>query len=301
MTARHIRASPTSPKVDVALEAKAELGEGPWWDSERAQLLWVDIPKGEIHYFDPLSGSDDSITIGQPVGTVIGRQSEGVVCAVRDGIGFADLETGAFELVVPIESSRPTNRMNDGACDAAGRLWVGTMDTNLIPGAGSLYRVSGDLTVARVVSPVSISNGIDWSPDGRTMYYIDSPTRQIEAWDFDPDIGALSNRRMVVKTPGIVATPDGMAIDSEGALWVAMWDGGCVLRYSPNGELLRVIDMPVTRVTSVAFGGTSLDQLFITSARAGLTPDQLDQEPLAGSIFTVDPHVTGLPPHHFAG
>lgn len=301
MSAPNVQTSHASTKVEVALEAASELAESPWWDTERAQLLWVDIPKGEIHHFDPVSGSDDSISVGQPVGTVVGRRSGGVVCAVRDGIGFANLETGAFELVVPIESDRPGNRMNDGACDSAGRLWVGTMDTGLTPGAGSLYRVSADLTASSMISPVSISNGLDWSPDGRTLYYIDSLTRQIEAWDFESSIGALDNRRTLAKTPGIVATPDGMAVDAEGTLWVAMWDGGSVLRYSPQGELLTVIDLPVTRVTSVAFGGARLDQLFITSARAGLTPDQLDHEPLAGSIFVIDPQVTGLAPHRFAG
>ena len=293
--------SPASHKVEVALEAASDIAESPWWDTERAQLLWVDIPRGEIHYFDPVSGSDDSMSVGQPVGAVVGRRSGGVVCAVRDGIGFANLETGAFELALPIELDRPTNRMNDGACDPAGRLWVGTMDTNLRPGAGSLYRVSADLVSSKVISPVSISNGLDWSPDGQTMYYIDSLTRQIVAWDFEPSTGSLSNSRTLVQTPDEVATPDGMAVDTQGCLWVAMWDGGSVRRYSPTGELLTVIDLPVSRVTSVAFGGARLDQLFITSARAGLTPNQLEREPLAGSIFVVDPQVTGLAPHRFAG
>jgi sugar lactone lactonase YvrE len=297
------RASRASSGVEVALEGRAELAESPWWDTERAELLWVDIPKGEIHHFDPASGTDRSITVGQPVGTVVSRRSGGgVVCAVRDGIGYADLETGAFELVAPVEADRPSNRMNDGACDADGRLWVGTMNADLIPGAGSLYRVSADLTAERVISPVSISNGLDWSPDGRTFYYIDSLTRQIDAYDYEPGAGTLSNRRTLVKTPDIVATPDGMAVDAEGSLWVAMWDGGSVLRYSPAGELLTVVDLPVTRVTSVAFGGARLDQLFITSASTGLTPEQLTHdEPLAGAIFAFDPHVTGLAPHRFAG
>jgi sugar lactone lactonase YvrE len=289
-------------EVEVALDARAELAESPWWDTERAELLWVDIPKGEIHHFDPASGIDLSINVGQPVGTVVGRQSGGVVCAVRDGIGYADLETGAFELVAPVEIDRPSNRMNDGACDAGGRLWVGTMNADLVPGAGCLYRVSADLAVDRMISPVSISNGLDWSPDGRTFYYIDSLTKQIDAYDYEPGGGALSNRRPLVKTPGIVATPDGMAVDAEGGLWVAMWDGGSVLHFSPEGELLTVVDLPVSRVTSVAFGGDRLQQLFITSARTGLTPEQLtNDEPLAGAIFAFDPHVTGLAPHRFAG
>ncbi|MBB5640474.1 SMP-30/gluconolactonase/LRE family protein [Cryobacterium roopkundense] len=302
MHAANTRASRASAGVEVALEAAAELAESPWWDTERAELLWVDIPKGEIHHFDPASGTDHSITVGQPVGTVVGRRSGGVVCAVRDGIGYADLETGAFELVAPVEADRASNRMNDGACDANGRLWVGTMNADLVPGAGSLYRVSADLAADRMISPVSISNGLDWSPDGRTFYYVDSLTRQIDAYDFEPGTGTLRRRRTLVKTPGLVATPDGMAVDAEGCLWVAMWEGGSVLRYSPAGELLTVVDLPVTRVTSVAFGGARLDQLFITSARAGLTSEQLmHDEPLAGAIFAVDPHVTGLAPHRFAG
>ena len=293
--------SHASPTVRVALEAASDIAESPWWDTERAQLLWVDIPRGEIHYFDPVSGSDGSMSVGQPVGAVVGRRSGGVACAVRDGIGFANLETGAFELALPIELDRITNRMNDGACDAEGRLWVGTMDTNLRRGAGSLYRVSADLASSKIISPVSISNGLDWSPDGQTMYYIDSLTRKIVAWDFEAGTGSLSNSRTLVQTPDEVATPDGMAVDAQGCLWVAMWDGGSVRRYSPTGELLMVIDLPVSRVTSVAFGGVRLDQLFITSARAGLTPNQLEREPLAGSIFVVDPQVNGLAPHRFAG
>lgn len=288
-------------RVEVALEAGADLAESPWWDAARAELLWVDLFAGEIHRFDPASGRDRSVEVGQPVGMVAGRQSGGVVCAVKDGVGFADLDEGTFTLVAPIESNILGNRMNDGACDATGRLWVGTMATNLAPFAGTLYCVTPELVVAPMLTEVSISNGLDWSPDGRTFYFIDSPTRRVDVCDFEITTGEIRNRRTLLHTPDDDATPDGMAVDLEGTLWVAMWDGGCVRRYSLSGELIEIVKLPVTRVTSVAFGGAQMDQLFITTARNGLSPKQLHSEPLAGAIFVVEPKVTGPSPHLFGG
>ena len=286
-------------RVEVAFDAGADLAESPWWDANRAELLWVDLFAGEIHRLNPVSGRDRSLAIGQPVGMVAGRRSGGVVCAVRDGVGFADLDEDTFALVVPIESSIVGNRMNDGACDAAGRLWAGTMATDLAASAGTLYCVTPELVVTPMLSHISISNGLDWSPDGRNFYFIDSPTRRVDVCDFEIATGEIRNRQTLVHTPNDDAIPDGMAVDLDGTLWVAMWDGGCVRRYSSSGELIEIVELPVTRVTSVAFGGSQMDQLFITTARNGLSPKQLHNEPLAGAIFVVEPKVKGQSPHLF--
>lgn len=290
-----------STQIEIALDARADLAEGPWWDEQRQELLWVDIFTGKIHMLDPVSGLDRSIDIGQPVGMVARRQSGGLVCAVRDGVGFINTDGNAFELAVPIESATPGNRMNDGACDPAGRLWAGTMANDLSPSAGSLYRINTTLQVTTVRRDVSISNGLDWSPDGRTFYFTDSTTKRVDAYDFDVDTGEISNGRVLVELPHQIATPDGMAVDAEGTIWVAMWDGGCVQRFSPEGVLLETLILPVLRPTSVAFGGPALDQLFITSARNGLTPWQLQDQPHAGAIFVLEPGVTGRSPFWFHG
>ncbi|MFH5878267.1 SMP-30/gluconolactonase/LRE family protein [Arthrobacter sp. NA-172] len=290
-----------SKHVDIAIDAAADLAEGPWWDEQRQELLWVDIFAGRIHVLDPASGLDRSIDVGQPIGMVARRQSGGLVCAVRDGIVFIHTDGNAFELAVPIESAIPGNRMNDGACDPAGRLWAGTMATDLSPSAGSLYRISSTLQVTPVLSNVSISNGLDWSPDGQTFYFTDSTTKRLDAYDFDIDTGEISNGRVLVDLPDPIATPDGIAVDAEGTIWVAMWDGGCVHRFSTKGRLLETLDLPVTRPTSVAFGGPALNQLFITSARNGLTPRQLQDQPHAGAIFVLEPGVTGRSPYSFRG
>lgn len=285
--------------VEVALDAHADLGEGPWWDEQQSELLWVDIFAGEIHFWDPAAGRDRSICVGQPVGMVAGRTSGGLVCAVRDGIAFVERDGNGFELVAPIEAENTANRMNDGACDQTGRLWAGTMATDLSPSKGSLYRIGPDLSASPVLRNVSISNGLDWSPDGRTFYFTDSSTRRIDAYDFDPEMGSMRNGRMLVDLPHPVATPDGMTVDAEGTIWVAMWDGGCVQRFGPDGAFLETIEVPVTRPTSVAFGGPGLDQLFITSASVGLTERQQAEEAHAGAIFVLDPGATGRPPGSF--
>lgn len=290
-----------SRHIDIALDAHADLAEGPWWDEQHQELLWVDIFAGSIHILDPASGLDRSIDVGQPIGMAARRESGGLVCAVRDGIGFVNPNGNTFELAIPIETATPGNRMNDGACDPAGRLWAGTMATDLSPSAGSLYRIGTTLQVTQMLPDVSISNGLDWSPDGRTFYFTDSTTQKLDAYDFDVDTGEITNGRVLVELPHPVATPDGMAVDAEGTIWVAMWDGGCIQRFSPTGTLLETLGLPVVRPTSVAFGGPALNQLFITSARNGLTPLQLQDQPHAGAIFVLEPGVTGRSPHSFRG
>ena len=287
--------------VDVAHEAHADLGEGPWWDVQTGQLLWVDIFGEKVHRFDPTTGLDTHLDLGQPVSMVARRREAGLVCAVRDGIAFVDFDRRSTTLAKPIEHGLPTNRMNDGACDPAGRLWVGTMATDLSPSAGTLYRVDHDLDVTAVRRQVTVSNGLDWSPDGCRFYYTDSATRRIDVYDFDVSDGHIGNRRALVQLDDRVATPDGLTVDADGTIWVAMWDGGCLRRYRPTGELIETVMLPVTRPTSATFGGSNLDLLFITTARHGLNADNLRTQPHAGAILVIETKTCGTAPYAFAG
>lgn len=287
--------------LEVALDIRADLGEGPWWDIPTQSLLWLDLFEGHIHSFDPKSGQNTSISVGQPIGGFALRTDGGILAAVRDGIGFADRGMDGLELVSPVEIDDTANRANDGACDAAGRFWYGTMASNQDPGAGTVYRIDPDLTVTPVIRGTTTSNGIDWSPDNRRMYHADTATGAITAYDYNLAGGTVSNPVVVFTAQDGTGSPDGLCVDSAGDLWVAMWDGFCVLRLSADGELKQRIPVPVAHVTSVAFGGEDLGDLFITTARRGRTPEQLADEPHAGSIFHIRPGVAGLAPHRFAG
>jgi sugar lactone lactonase YvrE len=293
--------TPVPLEVDVALAAGATLGEGPVWDAETATLVWVDILGERVHRLDPATGRDTAIDVGRPVGAAGLRRDGGVVLAVEDGFALVDAASEEVELVAAVGADDPAMRFNDGACDPAGGFLAGTMAYDLTEGAASLYRLDADLTVTEVVRDVTISNGLGWSPDRRTMYYIDSPTHRIDAFDYDTGTGRLSGRRTVVETPAGAELPDGLTVDEDGCLWVAFWDGWVVRRYTPSGTLDREVELPVARVTSCAFGGADLATLYITSARDGLDEAALAEQPLAGAVFACEPGVRGLPEHRFDG
>ncbi len=287
--------------IEIALDAHADLAEAPVWDPASESLLWVDLEKGHVHRFFPSTGADILIDVDQPVGAVAWRLSGGLVLAVRDG--FALLAEGAeqLDLVAEVELELPSNRMNDGKCDPLGLFWAGTKASPGRPGTGALYRLRPDLTVETMLEGVTISNGIDWSPDLRRMYYVDSPTQGLDVFDFDVDSGEIANRHRLVTIPIELGTPDGLTVDSEGCIWLALWGGSAVQRYTPSGTLDRTIELPVTQVTSCAFGGGDLGDLYVTSASSGLDPQQRAAEPRAGAIFRFRPGVGGLPPRGFAG
>jgi sugar lactone lactonase YvrE len=289
--------------LECVLEARATLGEGPSWDRESGALIWVDITEGIVHRFDPRTGRDHSVAAGQVVGAAVPRAAGGLVLAVQDG--FAFLDGDQFELIAPVEADDPGRRMNDGKCDTAGRFWAGTQSYSLVPHAGSLYRLGLDRSVTRVVPDVTIANGIGWSPDDRLMYYIDTAERRVDVFDYNAVTGAVSERRPLVELPAEIGDGDGMAVDAEGGLWVAMWKGWAVRRYAPDGRLDCILPMPVSHPTSVCFGGETLEELYITSARVnewGPLPDnQLAQEPLAGAIFRIRPGVRGLQTNGYRG
>lgn len=283
----------------IALDVRAELGEGPLWDDRRQRLLFVDIMRGHVHEFDPVTGADRIVEFPWPVGAVALAEDGDWILAAIDGFYRANPQSGAVQLVASVEADRPDNRMNDGYVDARGRFWAGTMGMHKIRHAGTLYRLDPDGTVLPMVTGVSTSNGIDWSLDQRTAYYADTPTGRIDAFDFDLPAGVLSNRRPFVEIPSSEGRPDGLIVDAEGFVWLCLWQGAAVRRYSHDGRLDRVISMPVTQVTKCAFGGPKLDDLFITTAWTGLSESERAQQPLAGALFRIRPGVQGRVANRF--
>jgi sugar lactone lactonase YvrE len=288
-------------QAELLIDAHAALGEGPVWDERERCLWWVDIMGEALHRSDPASGRDEIVPVGQLVGAVVLRASGGLVAAVRDGFVAVDPASGRIDLLAPVEADDPTTRMNDGKVDPAGRFWAGTMGVDHRPGAGTLYRLDPDLRVTAMVPGTAISNGLDWSLDGRTMYYIDTPTRRVDRFAFEPASGAIANRSPAIVIREGAGSPDGMTVDADGYLWVALWDGWAVERYSPDGRLDRRVEVPAGQASSCAFGGPDLDLLFITTAQEGFPPGGLPDQPHAGGLFVCRPGVQGRAPFRFAG
>lgn len=285
-------------KPDLVLDARAELGEGPVWHD--GHLYWVDILPGLVHRYDPATRTDETMSAGEPVGALVPRTEGGLLLAVQHGLAVVDDFGDAPKLVAEIEADDPATRMNDGKCDRHGRFWVSTMAFDATAGAGTFYRIDPDLTVTPMLDGLDIGNGLAWSADDRTLYFIDSLTHGVDALDFDPGSGAITNRRQVIAVPEQDGIPDGMAIDTDGGLWVALYSGGQVRRYTPDGTLDEVVDLPASNPTCCAFGGDDLGDLYITTARAGLEPEDIEQQPLNGGLFVVRPGVTGTPADTFA-
>ncbi len=287
--------------LEIVLDTQADLGEGPVWDQRSQQLAWVDIMAHRLNFFDPSTGATQSFDTGAPVGAAVPCASGGYVLALQTGFAHLDTTNGRVEPIACYDGACSEIRMNDGKCDAQGRFWAGTMAFDFRPAAGALYRLDTGPRVSTMLPGVTISNGLDWTLDGRSMYYIDSPTNRIDLFDFDPHSGAIANRRTFVEIDSAAGTPDGMTVDSAGNLWVALWGGSAVRCYSNQGELIRVAEVPASQVTSCSFGGPDLTDLYITSARGGLTPKQLEREPHAGGLFRVRLSTSGRPAHSFAG
>lgn len=283
--------------VEVVVDAAAELGEGPVWDERSGRLAWVDIVRPALHQTDVATGATETIELPDPVGVAVPRSAGGFLAALPDG--FYVVGDGPLRLVAALPDARRELRFNDGKCDPAGRFWGGTLAYDRTPIA-AFYRLDPTGEVTRQFGDVTVSNGLAWSPDTSTMYYIDSSTRRVDAFDFDVASGSISGRRTVVEVPPHAGKPDGMTIDAEGGLWIAMWGGSAVHRYV-DGRLDHVVRLPVSRPTSCAFGGPDLDELFITSGWSGLDLDARRREPTAGALFRVRPGARGLPPMSFAG
>lgn len=289
-------------EVELLLDAKATLGEGPSWDASRGILYWVDIPRGHIHEYRPEDGSDRILEVGQPVGAVVFTREGGLIAAMKNGLHRLDPVTGALELIGDPESGLPDNRFNDGKCDTAGRFWAGTMPCSGSEPTGSLYRLDPDGTIHRMLGGIGCSNGIAWNPDDTVMYHIDTSTRRVTAYDYDRETGGLANARTVISLPGEYGLPDGMTSDEEGKLWIAEWGGAAVRRWDPDtGRVLQTIEVPALQVTSCCFGGEHMDELFITSARDGLSERELEERPLSGGLFRVRTGVRGRPTFAYGG
>ena len=286
---------------EVAVDMPAIVGEGPIWDADEQVLYWVDILSALACIYNPQSGKNRTIDVGQAVGTVVPRSSGGLMLALHNGFSALDLETEKLTPIADPERENPANRFNDGKCDPAGRFWAGTMEFEGRPDQGALYCLGLDHSVSQKVSPVTISNGIVWSYNARTMYYIDSGSNNVRAWDYDLDTGDIRNERVVIdnKAGGVF---DGMTIDEEGKLWIAVPFDSSVRRYDPNnGALLESLRLPVSLPSACAFGGPDLDDLYVTSIRPGQGKEPWDHEPLAGSLLRVKMDVRGVPAFKYGG
>lgn len=288
-------------QAEIVLPHHCLLGEGPVWDTKRGVICWIDILNGEIHEYSPGSKKHKTIPVNQMIGAVVICRDGNFLAALKNGFGFVNRESGEVNMLANPEAELPGNRFNDGKCGPGGRFWAGTMSHTDEPEKGSFYVFNTDYSVTKKISHVSISNGMAWSGDHKTFYYIDTPTFTVAAYDFDKNTAEISNKRIVIHIPKAEGSPDGMTIDSEGMLWIAHWDGWQITRWDPDtGKKLLSLPLPVARITSCTFGGDNLDDLYITSARTGLTNKQLKEQPLAGSLFVIkNIGYKGLPSFEF--
>ncbi|WP_158263580.1 SMP-30/gluconolactonase/LRE family protein [Aliiruegeria haliotis] len=282
----------TSSAVNLAIPGEDFLAEGPHWSEAHQRLLWVDILAPSFCTGDPKSGERDCIALPELVGCAVPHAEGGYVVATETGVKLLD-EAGGLSVICRPEADRPGNRFNDGKCDRRGRFWLGSLSIDTAPGQGNLWRIDPDGSATLMDSGLSVSNGMGWSPDDRVMYFADSAKREIYAYDFETESGAISNRRVFVTLPEDNGTPDGLAVDAEGGVWVACWDGWSINRYTPDGMVDRVIPLPVPRPTSCTFGGPDLTTLFITTARIRLSSQVLSDAPLSGSVLSVEAGVKG--------
>ncbi len=296
-------------KLELLFDAKATLGEGPIWDARTQTVYWLDILNKRIY-----AGADVLIELDEFIGCIAPRKSGGLILALsgvasgtsrvdegRFSFASLELDTVRAALLQPLTAEPADNRFNDGKCDPRGRFLAGTMDMNETDPNGSLYSFDGK-TITKILSGVTVSNGMAWSPDHKTFYYIDTPTRTVRAFDYDLETGAIANPRKAIYVPESLGWPDGMTSDTQGNLWIAMWGGAKMTKWNPNtGELLEQLPVPAKNVSSCVFGGKNMNELYITSARKGLDEATLAQYPLTGGVFRLETNVEGVPTFEFAG
>ena len=277
------------------VNTRDSLGESPLWDPVTERLFWVDINRCLIHQLDPRTGEITDWPCKTEPGC-LGRADNGrLVAGLRDGFYFFSPATGEFERITDPEPGKPENRVNDGKVDRAGRFWAGTMrDPNPDEPCGALYKLEGQ-TALQMLDGIRIPNSLCWSPDNQTLYFSDTRARVIWGFDFNLASGELTNRRLFVDLQGQLGRPDGATVDTEGYLWSAEYGGGRVVRYTPDGTVDKVVNLPVANVTCPTFGGTDYKTLFITTASQRLTENELAEQPLAGGLFSLKVTVAGLP------
>ena len=285
--------------IDVAVAGQDQLGETPLWCDRRRRLWWLDIEQPKLRWFDPATGADGFTPLP---GTFAGTQAltaDGRRLLAEDLALYAlDLDTGARADIASVEPGLD-NRLNDGRVDARGRFWVGTMDNQLHRPNGSLYRIDPDGTATRMAEDVIVSNGIAFSPDGRTLYFTDTRRHLSFAFDLDLDDGTITGRRVFADHTATGERPDGACVDVDGCVWMAFFAGGRIVRHRPDGRIDRTIPLPVTNPTCLCFGGDDLTTLYVTSATKFLTPSQRAAEPMAGALFAIHGAGQGLPEHRF--
>ena len=282
-------------EADCIVNTRDSLGESPLWDPVTERLFWVDINRCLIHQLDPRTGEITEWPCKTEPGC-LGRADNGrLVAGLRDGFYFFSPATGKFEGITDPEPGKPENRVNDGKVDRAGRFWAGTMrDPNPDEPCGALYKLEGQ-TALQMLDGIRIPNSLCWSPDNQTLYFSDTRARVIWGFDFNLASGELTNRRLFVDLQGQLGRPDGATVDTEGYLWSAEYGGGRVVRYTPDGTIDKVVNLPVANVTCPTFGGTDYKTLFITTASQRLTENELAEQPLAGGLFSLKVTVAGLP------
>jgi len=281
-------------KAVLEYKIKAELGEGAIWNHQTQEFYWVDIEGKKLHIYNPQTKENKSFLTPSRIGTVVPSGKESAIIALEDGMYSINTLTGDIKLFTKVESDQPDNRFNDGKCDPAGRLWVGSMHLEQINGRANLFRIDHDGTATKMLDSITISNGIVWTKDQKTMYDIDTPTGLIRAYDYDVTTGNITNERVAVEVPESLGYPDGMTIDAHDMLWVGLWNGNAVANFNPQtGKLIRKIEVPAHNVTACAFGGKDLDILYITTASVDMTPEELIKYPDAGSVFMAKPGVKG--------
>jgi sugar lactone lactonase YvrE/DNA-binding IclR family transcriptional regulator len=291
------RASPmraSDARVECVLPWGSSLAEGPVWSQRERKLYWVDILAPAVHRFDPATRENETCPLPRLVSAVMECRAGGLAVTTQEGLESLDFENRLLNPLVDPEADQPDNRFNDAKCDANGRLWAGTMSLDAARKSGSLYRIDPDLAWARMDQPFTVANGLDWSPDGRVMYFADSAAGVIFAYPFAAETGQLGKRRIFARIEPDDGRPDGLTVDREGCVWVALWDGWAVRRFSPDGRPISDLRVPVPRPTSVAFGGDGLSTLFITSARIRLPAKILADAPFSGGLFAADVGVSGL-------
>lgn len=279
---------------EIVLNLNSQLGEGPLWDEREQVLWWVDIKAGHLYRYDPATGENRTFEMGRQIGTVGLTNGHQLIVALEDGIALFDPHTESLDLKVDPEADKPGNRFNEGKPGPDGSMIVGTMADPIVADAGALYQYFPDGRIETIAAPVTISNGLAWTTDQRTMYYIDTPTRCVDRFDVDPTTGTISDRRTAFLLPANGGGPDGMTIDAEDKLWIAFFGGGAVRRFDPqSGAELAHIDLPTDNITSCVFGGPQLDTLYMTSAAIGLSAAQRAAQPAAGALFRVKTDVQG--------
>ncbi|MEP0711703.1 SMP-30/gluconolactonase/LRE family protein [Algoriphagus sp.] len=279
----------------TSIPSQCFLGEGPYWHAGRQNFFWVDIENGKLYEHQLKTGETKTRSFPHRLAVALESEDGSLMLGLDRKIAKFDLDTEELTWLCEVESDYTLHRFNDGKVDAKGRIWIGTLSTKFTEGAGSLYCIDQDLEPKKKLSNLTISNGMAWTADNQTFYFIDTPTRQIKVFHFDLESGEIEFDRIAVEIPEELGFPDGMCIDREGMLWVAHYGGSGVYRWNPrNGELLDKIELPVPQVTSCCFGGENLDTLLITTAQENLSEAQLKEYPQSGDVFLVKTTTKGF-------